>query len=290
MKHLATFLSAGIVAFWMAMNTRLVLQDLELRSLDRYQQGVNTFLGAALRRERWLGIYESQKKVGYSGYALEKVHALEGTEFHASVETLWRGSLPLPFELPESLRGSNQLEIHGEMTLDVEMRPLRMHIDLDLTLLEGTALRRTESFRLTGRRERSRFLVQVRCAAAQFEVPLALDRLVLSDGLAPAVPIAGCEVGDTYRVPVVDPLSNLTSLLGLGGQSATVTVVGKEVRPVGGVPADVFKLETKYRSVVTQSWVTASGEVVRQELGPPLGLVLKQEPSREQAVKGVREP
>ena len=49
-KHLGTILTLLIVAFWVTMNTGLVLREIELSEMGRFERGVTAYLGTDLRR------------------------------------------------------------------------------------------------------------------------------------------------------------------------------------------------------------------------------------------------
>ena len=87
MKVLALLLSLAVFGYWVAMNTFVVLRQREFAELSRYRQGVTKFLGGELLRERWMGVYKDHKKIGYTGFSMEKVRPVEGLEFHSTVET-----------------------------------------------------------------------------------------------------------------------------------------------------------------------------------------------------------
>jgi hypothetical protein len=284
LRLLGTLFTAAIVAFWLVMNTVLIRRELEIRSLDRYQRGLADFLGPLQRRERWMGIYQGHRKIGYSGFVVERDDPLEGREYRMTIETLCQGELPEQGLLGGLLRGlgGNRLEISGDLRLDRELKPLDLRLDLRLLLLQGTSASRAEHFFLSGRRQESSFIVTVRHGEEQLlELGFPVDRLVLSDGLAPCLPLAGYKAGESYRTNVFDPLG----ALGFGSSPATVRVLSQEPKEVGGMRLDVFELETELRGSKSRSWVTANGELIRHEMGPPLGIVLKLEESREQATR-----
>ena len=101
--------------------------------------------------------------------------------------------------------------------------------------------------------------------------------------MAPTIPIAGLKQGKTYRVPVFDPLSSL----GFGSESATIEVLRKEARKIEGLFVDTWVVETRYGSKTITSWVTSGGEILRQELGPPLDLVMTKVANRKRALEGL---
>lgn len=286
MKYLGTISMSSIVLFWIVMNTLLVWRETETHRLDSYQRGVTAFLGNDLRRERWMGMYRKSetehKKVGYTGLVMERVYNAEGLTYHANLETYFAGTLPLQSFFSNS-QNSSSLKIKGQLTLDEDMKPIQMQLDLVVSLLEDTALEKSQSFAIEGVRHGSGFRVTLsREEEKLMTLPLPLEGLALSDGFAPSLPVADYKVGETYRVRVFNPLTPL----GLGSDTATVRVVAETTESVHGILLDVFELETEWQGSKTRSLVTANGEVVRQELGPPLNLVLQHEKSQNAARKG----
>lgn len=283
MRLLGTLFTMSIVAFWVVMNALLVEREVALRNQDHYHRGVNAFLGNSLGREHWMSIYRRHKKVGYSGYMLEKVPALEGVEYNLNVETLWRGALPLPEFLSRLAGDRNQLHVQGQLVLGADLKPRQLHVDISLTLLRGSSFARTHRFFVTGERAGDKLRAQLSFGENRlFEVNLPVDDLTLSDGLTPALPVAGYKVGDSYRLHVFDPLDPF----GLGSETVLVRVTDQKTQEINGLPLDIYVLETEFRGTKSSSTVTASGEVLEQTLGPPLGLVLRRENSRKQARMG----
>ncbi|MCZ6793324.1 MAG: hypothetical protein O7J95_06900 [Planctomycetota bacterium] len=281
MKYFGPISVGIVIVFWIVMNSLLVWRDVETRKLEGYQRGVTNFLRNDLRRERWLGIYRKDesrhRKVGYSGFTLEKSYVEDGVEYLAFLETLFRGKLPFQGFFSKRDAGSVTLRLTGEMVLDQDLRPKKVHIDLALQLPGGQELRIV----VKGKRVGERVLLKVLHGESQLlEIPLPLEALALSDGFIPALPVAGFKVGDSYRIRIFDPLA-------LGSEAAAVTVVEQRTEEVEGVLVDVYELETRWRGNRMRSLVTANGEVVRHELGALPGIVLMHETSREQAMKGL---
>jgi hypothetical protein len=242
------------------MNSLVYLRQLEVESLDQYRAGVTSFLGTNLFRERWLGIYKKNRKIGYSGATFEKVFAAEGIEMHSVLES------KMDLEL---LGRAFRVELDGTLVLDANMKPTNLQVD---ALFEGTA-----RLTLSGHREGEQFVLTVKQGAFPiFRLPLHLEELCLGNGLVPSLPVAGFRVGDVYRVPCFDPIT-------LGRGIATVTVVSKKTREVDGLAADVFCLETSFQNVQSKSWVTGTGELLKQELGPPFEDVILRRETRESA-------
>ena len=291
MKSLGTISVFAIVAFWVLMNGVLVWREAKLRQLGRNQRGFNEFLGNELRRERWMEIWlktkTEHKKVGYTGFALEKVLSEEGVEYHASVETFFAGSMPLLRFFSKDLAELNRFKLEGQLILDADLKPLHLHVTGLLPKVFGD----NEHFFVTGKREGETFETTLAWGEMKLPFSLALEDLTLSDGFAPVLPVAGFEIGETYRMRVFDLLTAIASGTPLPGvdNTAVVRVVEQRTEDVDGVLIDVYLLEMDWRGSKIRSLVTKDGEVIRQELGNPAGFVLERARSREHATKGFEE-
>lgn len=237
------------------MNSLVALREMERKDLDKYRQGVSSFLGGELYRERWLGIYKKNKRVGYTGYVFEKVFAAEGVEFHSSVECRMEID---PFGQPQVM------SLTGSLVLDEGMKPIHLRVDANLD--------RALSVLVTGKRREGMFALEAHAGALKLlDFSLPLEELHLGNGLVPSFPISGFKVGDVFEVPCFDPILMSRSL-------ATVKVISKEERSIEGFRAEVYVLETAFRGMTSKAWMTGAGEMLRQEFGPPLGdLVLRRE-------------
>jgi len=285
-KHLGTLNTFLIVAFWVAMNSLLVWNDIESRRQRAFKRGVDSFLGDLSTRESWLSIHQDHRKVGYSGYTMEKLHTTKGIEYQIAVETLYRGKWPLPDFLTRLLANSNQLWIQGRLFLDEALLPTTLRMDIVLTSLRGTSIEQVRNVSLTGERRSERFVVGVRlgngddgndeAARPDFQIALPVEKMMLSNGISPTLPVADYEPGKRYRVSVFDPLSSL----GFDSDSATVEVIEKRVREVDALLVDVFEVETRFRGQTSRAWVTARGETLRQEIREPFNLLLLKEKDR----------
>src|SRR5688500_15096785 len=80
---------------------------------------------------------------------------------------------------------------------------------------------------------------------------------------------AGLKTGARHRIQVFDPatLSNLPM---------TITVGERELIRLSGFPLPVFRLEMQFAGLTATSWITDTGEVVREESA--LGMLVVKEP------------
>jgi hypothetical protein len=291
LKYLSTLVTGGIIFFWIAMNMIFFWRQFEMRKLDRYQRGVSEFLGNDLKRERWMGIYRQaetvRKKKGYTGLILEKIYGEEQLEFHVVVETFYRGVFPMQGLLSGYAGSTNSLKINGRMIFDRDFKPIHLEVKLQLKFLEGTSFAGSRVFFIRGDREKmgkeeqEKLLVKVFEQESEvFRLPLPLEGFTLSDGFSPVLPVAGFKVGETFQIRVFNPLGFL-------GSTATVRVLGQRTEEVNTVMVDVYELETEIGGTKTLSLVTEGGEIIQQQLGPPLGLILRYETSRRSARRGL---
>ena len=86
---------------------------------------------------------------------------------------------------------------------------------------------------------------------------------------------AGLADGATHRLMVFDPAT-------LTNAPVVVKVGRREVVVTGGRPTPAFRAELSFAGITTTSWVTDTGEVIREE--SPLGLLSVREP-QEQATQ-----
>lgn len=285
MKYIETLIFMLIIAFWIFMNSLLVSREAELEKIGQFKGGIQGYLASARQRESWMSIRQQNKRIGYTGYTVEKLYIDGGNEYHIGIETIYRGRLPVPSILEKFLPDNRQFEINGRLVLDEDMKPLGLEMILALSTLRANTETGRVGFLLVGRRNGDHFRIELfheEDETAILAIRLPIDKLTLSNGLAPTIPIADFKPGKTYRVPVFDPLSSL----GFGSESAIVRVLGKEPRNIKGLFVDVWIVETRYGSRISNSWVTSAGEVLKQEIGPPLDLVLEKETDRKRAVAG----
>ena len=247
----------GVVLFWVLMNGKLVMRELEIRSQETYQRGVREYLGPKLHRERWMGIYRNNRKIGHTGLIFDKQLSEEGDRHKMAIET----------DITVDLFGKGKLiTVEGEVYTDVDMIPESLALDVHID--EGM-------FQIRGKRKEGKFVIRISSGGTKlFEIPLPLREFSLTNGLTVDLPVSGFEVGQSFTVSVFNPI------LFQDGGLATITVEEKTTRRMtSGLKVDCFRLSTKFQGQSSNSWVTADGEVIRQEV-PQLGIVLVQEPKK----------
>jgi transglutaminase-like putative cysteine protease len=105
----------------------------------------------------------------------------------------------------------------------------------------------------TGRRSETRVLAEPPA------LTLNLSRRLAASGLA---------AGRRYEMTVLDPAT-------LRNAPMVVEVEGRELVRAAGRPVPAFKVRTQFAGITSTSWITDTGEVVREE--SPMGLVVVKE-------------
>lgn len=275
-RWLGTATTVGIVAFWVFMNAQLVRRELAMRDLDAYPRGVANFLGDEVSRDHWMGVYRHNRKIGYTGYTLERLFDEERIHNKVTLESRVNLAQLGGGNLLRSLFGDDStLSIDGTIVTDVRMRPIELNIHINF---------RQGGFLLRGHRDgegkdESLVMVVESGPVQLLEKRLPLTELGFSNGLALELPMAGFEVGETYELPVLNPITRDRAM-------ATVKVVEETQRRVNGLKIDCFHVETRFMGMTYQSWITPDGKTVRQEIPPPLGVTLVLE-ERERARRGI---
>lgn len=252
----------GIIAFWVLMNTQLVIRQLEIEQLGAYPRGVHHMLKDGNFQENWMGIYRNNRKVGYTGYNIERVFDDEGVRHHMIMDTRVR---------VEILSRKIDLSLRGSAITDLQMLPLSLSLEVATGPL---------TFQLEGKRVEDRFRVRARRGdQVHFEQDLPLESLGITNGVTANIPLAGFEEGDTFEIPVFNPFSTGER------QLAKVKVLEKTHRTVDGKNRECYVVETTLAGRSFRSWVTEDGQTLRQELPEPLDYVLIRE-SRRKAERG----
>jgi hypothetical protein len=201
---------------------------------------------------RWRGVYYRGEKIGFS--VSQTLSAADGFEIQEDGQLqLSLMGATTPARVRTSVKVDKAFELRSfAFSLDPGTGPLSVEgslSGLELKLaITSKAGARTETRRLTERPS----------------LALNLPRQLAAEGLA---------VGKHIRASVFDPAT-------LRNATMTVDVLAREVVRVGERPVPAFKLRTQFSGITSSSWVTETGEVVREE--SPLGMIVVQEP-RERA-------
>lgn len=205
------------------------------------------------RTAHWRGIYYRGEKIGFS--VSETLPTADGFEIRED------GQLQLAL-----MGASTPARIRTTVVVDKSFAPRSFSFSIDpgtgaLSVdgeLDGKRLRlKVES--KSGTRSETREL------AEQPNLALNLPRRLAAEGLAP---------GRRYSLSMFDPAT-------LRNAPMTVEVLARDVVRINDRPLPTYKLETTFAGITSHSWVTETGEVVREE--SPMGLIVVQEP-REKAI------
>ena len=204
---------------------------------------------------QWKGIYYRGDKIGFSvgqtlptedGYEIREDGRLQMTLLGAS--TAVRLTSVAMVDRMFSLR-------RFDFSLDPGTGPTRVSGEVEGRLLHVTIA--TSS----GERTETRELAEAPALS------LNLPRVLAARGL---------EAGQTHEVEVFDPTT-------LSNTPMTIVVQAREVVRVAGRPMPAFRVEMHFAGIVTRSWITDVGEVVREE-SPTGFLVVRQTPEQAQAL------
>jgi hypothetical protein len=143
----------------------------------------------------------------------------------------------------------------------------RLILDRFILTINLSAAGKGETLRISGLvRGLNLFLRLERGESLQFRT-LRLSRPVaLAESLRPLFGRADLKVGDTYTLPVFDPIWNLQ------GGTLSVHVAAEETLQVAGRKIDVLRIETRTGSVKSTAWVDDQGRVWKREM-PPVQMV-----------------
>ncbi|MBI4583999.1 MAG: hypothetical protein HY717_08250 [Planctomycetes bacterium] len=260
-RLLSLLWTIAIVAFWLSMNGLLLRRQIEVRNFDLYRQGVSSYFGTDWYRERWMGIYRGSRKIGYTGVVFTKSLEEEGIQHHTKID----GRIAV-----DLFGKGSQIRINGTVDADLQMIPEKLSINIEMD---------KRAIHISGERRNNALVLTAQAGSLKvFEQALPLKEFFLSDGLMPSLPIAGFEVGQTYEIPVFNPILQSTAL-------AKIEVKERARLILSGMKVDCFHLETQVEGITYQSWVTPDGETLRQEIPPPTDVVLVRE-TREEARRG----
>jgi len=196
---------------------------------------------------QWRGIYYRGDKIGFSvgqtvptedGYELQEDGRLQMTLLGSTSSVRLKSVARV--DRAFVLRGFTFSLDPGSGPTQVEgtLAGLRLHLAVITS---------------SGRREETRDLAEAPALS------LNLPRRLAASGLEP---------GKTLQVSVFDPAT-------LSNAPMTVSVQAREIVRVANRPVPAFRVESRFAGVVTKSWITDVGEVVREE--SPMGLIVVRE-------------
>jgi len=251
-KRKKIFLALGIVVFWLGMNAELVRRELWLPRLPSGSTSIAASLTPeAFFKEQWMGIYYEGEKVGYSSTSVNRIHSDESPGFIVMNKTF------LVLKLMD-----NPLKVHfdGVLRTDEKFKMRTFNCMLKSAGHEIT---------LDGRLDGNTLSLSVLSGGKVFRKTAKVSEDVnLSNSLTPLLYLPDLKPGVTYTVDILDPLSLATN-------TAKVTVTGMAPYEFAGKKVDVYVVDTQYQGLSFTSWVTESGETLKEST--PLGWTLIRE-------------
>jgi transglutaminase-like putative cysteine protease len=200
----------------------------------------------------WKGIYYRGDKIGFSvGQTLPTEDGYEIREDGRLQMTLLGASTAVRLTSIATVDRAFALQ-RFDFSLDPGTGPTRVSGEVDGRLLHITIANSS------GERTETRELT------APPALALNLPRALAARGL---------EAGQTHEVQIFDPTT-------LSNAPMTVVVQAREIVRVAGRPMPAFRVEMHFAGIVTRSWITDVGEVVREE--SPTGFMVVRE-TRERA-------
>jgi hypothetical protein len=203
---------------------------------------------------QWRGVYYRGEKIGFT---VGQVVPTDGG-----------------FELQED--GRLQMSLLGATTPAILKTTARVDQAFALRSFDFSLDPGTGPLTLSGRLDGLRLSLEIRSGAGtRTEVRTLSEPPALMLNLGRRLASAGLAAGATHRVMVFDPAT-------LTNAPVAVQIGRREVVMTGGRPTPAFRAELSFAGITTTSWITDTGEIVREE--SPLGLLSVRE-SQEQATQ-----
>jgi transglutaminase-like putative cysteine protease len=248
-RWLSRLLSAVVVVAW------LVQMGLLYRSIQASTTNLASDLSRYGSSAQWRGIYSRGDKIGFvvgqtvptaDGYELQEDGRIQMTLLGATTAA----------RLHTAVQVDRAFEVRSfQFSMDPGTGPIEVAGTLDGRRLQLTV--KTP----TGTRTETRDL------AEKPALSLSLSRQLASAGLEP---------GKHIEASVFDPAT-------LRNETMVIDVQAREVVRAAGRPVPAFRVSSRFAGITTTSWITDTGEVVREE--SPLGLiVVKETPERATAL------
>ncbi len=244
-------ISIAVLVAWAATMAALVNRSY----LQASSTNLATDLGRYGSEAQWHGVYYRGEKIGFT----------------VSQTT----ATPEGFELQED--GRLQMTLLGATTPAVVKTTARVDREFRLTSFEFSLDPGTGPINVSGTVNGLRLALSIRTSGGErreerdlAEVPVLtqnVPRLLANGGLAP---------GTRRQWTVFDPAT-------LRNAPVNVEVGRREVVNVAGRPVPAFRVEMEFSGLRTSSWITDTGEIVREE--SPMGLItVRETPERARAM------
>jgi hypothetical protein len=198
---------------------------------------------------QWRGIYYRGEKIGFA------VGQIVPTESG--------------FEMQED--GRMQMALLGAETVAILKTTARVDHDFVLQSFDFSLDPGTGPIRISGIVQgRQLALTVVTPTGTRSETRTLTEPPVLALNLGRRLAAAGLEAGARHQVHVFDPAT-------LSNAPMTIDVRQRELIRLAGLPVPAFRLDMQFAGLSTTSWITDTGEVVREESALGM-LVVKEEP------------
>ena len=203
----------------------------------------------------WRGVYYRNEKIGFT--VSQTVPAADG------------------YQIQED--GRLQMSLLGARTVAAIRTTARVDRDFTLRSFDFSLDPGTGGTKVHGEVAGSRVRVTISTKSGTRSEDLELhDRPVLAANLPRRLADAGLRQGAHYEWTIFDPAT-------LSHAPITLDVGARELVSAGGQRVPAFRVSTRYSGLQTTSWVTDTGEVVRER--SPTGLeTIRQKPAEAQAM------
>ncbi len=236
--------SAAVLLSWAAVMALLIHRSYLQASSATLATDLARYTSAAV----WHGVYYRGEKIGFTvGQTLKTADGFELQEDGRLQMSLLGATSPVTIRTTARVTPDFQLRSF-EFSLDPGTGPIEVRGQIEGTrlTLAVTAAGKTRS--------------EVRTLAEPPALSLNVSRRLANGGLV---------TGARHHWTIFDPAT-------LHNAPVVVDVGKRElVRGPGGTPIPAFRVETEFSGLRTTSWVTDTGEVVREE--SPLGLLTVRE-------------
>jgi transglutaminase-like putative cysteine protease len=240
-----------VVGAWLATMGLLVHRSL----VDAASTNLATDLARYGTAAEWRGVYYRNEKIGFT--VSQTVPTADG------------------YEIQED--GRLQMSLLGAQTVAVVRTTARVDRDFMVKSFDFSLDSGTGGTRVHGEVDGPRVRVTVSNAAGTRTQDLELKAPpVLALNLPRRLADAGLKDGAHYEWTIFDPAT-------LSNAPISLDVVARELVNAGGQRLPAFRVLTQYSGLQTTSWVTDTGDVVREQ--SPTGLeTIRQKPADAQAM------
>ncbi len=243
-RSLTRPLSAFVLLAWTAQMAQLFKQAV----LEAAPVSLAADLGRYGTAAQWKGVYYKGEKIGFS--VSQVVPSPDGYDLQED------GRLQMSL-----LGATTAARLHTSVLVDRAFNLRSFSFSLD----PGTG-----PLSVKGSLDGLRLALEITTKAGSRQETRTLEEAPsLSLNLSRRLAAMGLEPGKTLTTPVFDPAT-------LRNAPMTVAVEAREVLRVGGKPTPAFKVRMEFSGITSHSWLTDTGEVLREE--SPTGLLVIREP------------